>query len=135
MSHKSVSVYLNRELQKYITPESKNYLLCTWYRYMFQYIPFKTGLMASLMDMPENKKDIKVSPDEALQNALAKIQSEPENVIRFKAPYAHRQYCGENFNFTKELHPLSTAGWAQVAADLHGEQIVKEFAGYVKSKE
>lgn len=138
MPNKTVSFYMEKELQKYMTPEAKNELLCAWYRYMFDYIPFRSGIMASLMDYPEDKevrKNIKLSPEEAKQIGLSVIKATPENVIRFKAPYATRQYYGENFNFTHDLHTLAQARWAEVAADLHGEQIVKEFAGYVKRSE
>lgn len=135
MANKSVSFYMNEELQKYMTPDAKNFFLCTWYRFMFPYIPFRSGVMASLMDMPEGAENIQLSPDEALQMGLAAIKADPENVIRFKAPYATRQYYGEDFNFTRDLHTLAQAHWAEVAADLHGEQIVKEYAGYVKRSE
>lgn len=134
MPNKSVSFYMEKELQKYMTPEAKKFFLSTWYRYMFQYIPFRSGVMASLMDFPENAKDIQLSPDEALQMGLAAIQADPENVIRFKAPYAARQYYGKNFNFTRDLQSLAQARWAEVAADLHGEQIVKEFAREIKRR-
>lgn len=133
-SQKNVSFYLEKELQNYITPEAKNFFLCTWYRYMFPYIPFKTGLLASLMDLPEGsaQENISLSPDIAMLIGLETIENDPRNVIHFKAPYANRQYEGEDFNFTKDLHPLSQAHWAQVAADLHGEQIMKELKLYIE---
>ena len=135
MSHnKNVSFYLEKELQKYINPEAKNFFLCTWYRYMFQYIPFRSGVMASLMNFPEKDvaNNVNLSPDTALLMAFEEIQNNPENVIHFKAPYANRQYDGTDFNFTRDLHPLAQAHWAQVAADLHGEQIIKEFKAYIE---
>ena len=128
-SNKNVSFYMQRELQKYLTPESKNFFLCTWYRYMFPYIPFKTGLLASLMDFAEN---INIPPEQAMLMGLEAIKSDTRNVIHFRAPYAERQYEGVDFNFTRDLHPLAQAHWAQVAADLHGEQIIKEFKHYVQ---
>ena len=134
-SKKKVSFYMEKELQRYMTPEAKNFFLCTWYRYMFPYIPFKTGLMASLMSLPENAQNINLSPDAAMLIGLEQIQSDPRNIIHFRAPYANRQYKGENFNFTRDLHPLAQAHWAQVAAELHGEQIIKEYAAFVKRSE
>lgn len=136
-SEKNVSFYMEKELQRYMTPEAKNFFLCTWYRYMFPYIPFRTGLLASLMSLPENVKaeNIDFSPDEAMLIGLDMIQLDPRNVIHFRAPYANRQYEGADFNFTRDLHPLAQAHWAQVAADLHGEQIVKEYAAFVKRSE
>lgn len=131
---KTVSFYMEKELQRYMTPEAKNFFLCTWYRYMFPYIPFRSGVMASLMDFPDGKSAefVNLSPDEALLMGLQAIENNPENVIHFRAPYANRQYEGTNFNFTRDLHPLAQAHWAQVAADLHGEQIIKEFKSYVE---
>ena len=133
-NEKNVSFYLEKELQRYITPEAKNFFLCTWYRYMFPYIPFRSGVMASLMEYSDNKemKNISLSPDVALLMALDEIQNNPENVIHFKAPYSNRQYEGDNFNFTRDLHPLAQAHWAQVSADLHGEQIIKELKGFIE---
>ncbi len=128
-SEKNVSFYMERELKKYLTPESKNFFLCTWYRYMFPYVPFKTGLLASLMEFAEN---INIPPEQAMIMGLEAIKSDSRNVIHFRAPYAERQYEGVDFNFTRDLHPLAQAHWAQVAADLHGEQIIKEFKHYVQ---
>ena len=121
---------MEQELQRYMAPEAKNFFLCTWYRYMFPYIPFRTGLMASLMDMPE--EGVNISPDMAMTLALENIQSNPHNVIHFRVPYANRQYEGTDFNFNRDLHPLAQSRWAQVAADLHGEQIIQELKNYVE---
>lgn len=129
---KKVSFYMEKELQRYMTPEAKNFFLCTWYRYMFPYIPFKTGLMASLMNIPEDAENINFSPEQAMTLGLENIQNDPRNVIHFRVPYADRQYEGTDFNFSRDLHPLAMAHWAQVAADLHGEQIIKEFKGEIE---
>ena len=133
-SNKEVSFYMEKELQRYMTPEAKNFFLCSWYRYMFPYIPFKTGLMASLSDIPENNTDenFRLSPDVAMLMGLEAIENDLQNVIHFRAPYANRQYEGTDFNFTRDLHPLAQSHWAQVAADLHGEQIIKELKDYVE---
>ena len=85
------------------------------------------------MDIPEDTKNIEqLSPDYALKLAIDNIQSNPDNVIHFRAPYASRQNEGDNFNFTKDLHPLAQAHWEQVAADLHGEQIIDEIKAFIK---
>ena len=131
-TEKSVSFFMEKELKRYLTPESKNFFLCTWYRYMFPYIPFVSGTMASLMSVSDNAENIKLSPEQAMALAIESIQNDPRNVIHFKAPYSNRQYEGLDFNFTRDLHPLAQAQWAQVAADLHGEQIMTEFKGFVE---
>jgi hypothetical protein len=129
---KKVSFYMEKELQRYMTPEAKNFFLCTWYRYMFPYIPYKTGLLASLMAASEDaEQNITISPEQSMIMGLEAIKSNPNNVMHFKAPYANRQYEGTDFNFTRDLHPLAQAHWAQVAADLHGEQIINELKQYI----
>ncbi len=132
---KNVSFYMEKELQKYMTPESKNFALISWYRYMFQYIPFRSGIMASLMDYPKDTKNIILTPEQAMLLGIEYIKNDAENVIHFRAPYASVQYEGNNFNFTKDLHPLAQAQWAQVAADLHGEQIIKELKQFIQRSE
>lgn len=131
-TEKSVSFFMEKELQRYMTPEAKNFFLCTWYRYMFPYIPFVSGTMASLMAVSDDAENIILSPEQAMALAIESIQNDPRNVIHFKAPYSNRQYEGLDFNFTRDLHPLAQAQWAQVAADLHGEQIMTEFKGFVE---
>ena len=123
---------MEKELQRYMTPEAKNFFLCTWYRYMFPYIPYKTGLLASLMAVSEDaEQNITISPEQSMMMGLEVIKTDPNNVIHFKAPYADKQYEGTDFNFTRDLHPLAQAHWAQVAADLHGEQIINELKQYI----
>lgn len=137
-NEKSVSFYMEQELQKHMTPEAKRFVLCEWYRRMFPYIPFRTGLMASLMDLSEgeNAKNIDFSLDEAAMIVgLETIQNDPRNVIHFRAPYANRQYEGIDFNFTHDQHPLAQARWGEVAADLHGDEIIQELKDFVKRSE
>ena len=130
MSNKTVSFYMEQELQKYMTPEAKNFFLCSWYRYMFPYIPFDTGVLASTTAMSNEK----ISIDESMELGLESIRSNPQNVIHFKAPYASTQYDGLNFNFRTDQHPLACARWAEVAANLHGEEIINELKRYVRSE-
>lgn len=133
-NNKSVSFYMEKELQKYTSPSAMNFLACTWYRYMFPYIPADTFILASTMDIPEDRT-IRLSPEQAMQIGLESIQNNPQNVIHFKAPYASRQYEGVDFNFRTDQHELAQAQWGQVAADLHGEQIVKELKYHIKRSE
>lgn len=133
---KDISFYMESEMKKYMTPEAKNFFLCTWYRYMFPYIPYRTGLMASLMSYSEETaNETMLSADESMLLGLESIKNDPENVIRFRAPYAARQYEGAHFNFTRDMHPLAQAYWGQVAADLHGEQIINEYIAFIKRSE
>lgn len=71
-----------------------------------------------------------MSPEQAMLEGLDSIDQN----IHFKAPYASNQYNGNNFNFTKDQHPLAQSHWAEVAADLHGEEIVKATKKYIIRK-
>lgn len=137
-NEKSVSFYMEQELQKHMTPEAKNYALVSWYKQMFPYIPFDTGILASTIEIPEEerkKKDIRFTPEEAKEIGINEIKSNPDNVIHFKSPYATRQYYGEDFNFRHDQHSLAQARWGEVAADLHGDEIVQELKDFVKRSE
>ena len=125
---KTVSIFLDKELQRVMSPEAKTFLLQTWYRKMFPYIPFVTGLLASTSDINEH---LRLSDNEAMQNGMESIGQN----IHFKVPYADVQYGGLNFNFTKDLHPLAQARWGEVAAELHGTEIANELKEFLKRSE
>lgn len=106
MEIKVPSDYLSGIIDKFSSNETKVFTYETWYRYMFPYIPFKTG-------------------------ALASTYSIGENGITFKVPYALRQYTGDNFNFSKEQHPLAQARWGEVAMDIKGNAIANEVKNFL----
>lgn len=118
----SISFYLDKELQKITGKDATRFLLQQWYIKMFPYIPFVTGTLASTTDI-----EIQRSPDQSMLEAIEGI----DESIHFKAPYASNMYYGDNFNFTKDQHPLAQAHWAQVAADLHGEELSRELKDFI----
>lgn len=126
MAKKSVSFFMEKKLQKYMTPEAKQFTLSEWYRFMFPYIPFITGTLASTTEFGTD-----LTPEQAMLQGLESIKDN----IHFRVPYASNQNNGDNFNFTKDLHPMAQAHWEQVAADLHGDQIVKELKDFIKRSE
>ena len=42
--------------------------------------------------------------------------------VKYTQPYAHYQYTGDGFNFTKDYHPLATAYWDKAMMRDHGEE-------------
>lgn len=121
--NQDVSFYMERALQKATSPDAKRFFLMDWYRKMFPYIPFVTGMLASTMDI-----EMQRTPE---QSMLAGLESIDQN-IHFKAPYASNMYYGDGFNFTKDQHPLAQARWAQVAADLHGQELVDDLREFIR---
>lgn len=87
----------------------KEFSLQTWYRYMFPYIPYRTGALASTV----------------------KFESDG---IHFAVPYAQRIYFGTDFNFSKEVHPLAQAHWAETAMDIHGKAIADEILAFILTR-
>ena len=39
-------------------------------------------------------------------------------VIVYNTPYAHRLYCGESFNFSRDRHPKATHHWFEKAKSI-----------------
>ena len=46
--------------------------------------------------------------------------------VRYIQPYARRQYYGDNFNFTRDYHPLVTSRWDEAMMRDHGEEFFSE---------
>ena len=61
-----------------------------WWRLISPYTPFDTG------------------------NLMEDVEITPEHIL-YRSPYAHRQYDGDNFDFSKEKHPLASARWDKAA--------------------
>lgn len=125
-NRKTVEFFLDEELKRHMSPEAKTFFLQEWYRYMFPFIPFDTGMLASLTDL-----ETKLNEQTAYKTGVESIVDN----IHFKAPYATNQNNGDDFNFTRDLHPLAQAHWEQVAADLYGDQIVEATKKHMIRKE
>ena len=54
--------------------------------------------------------------------------------ITYNQPYAKRNYYGDDFNFSKEQHPLATSHWEQPAYAAKKDQVAKEITEFVKSR-
>lgn len=49
------------------------------------------------------------------------IEVTPE-YVKYTQPYAHYQYTGDNFNFTRDYHPLASAYWDKAMMLDHEEE-------------
>ena len=130
-TEQNVSFYMEKALQKATSPDVKRYFLTEWYRKMFPYIPFVTGTLASTMDF-EDGRQIHLTEAEAMKIGHENIENSADINIHFKAPYASNMYYGDGFNFTKDQHPWAQARWAQVAAELHGQELVENLKKYIR---
>lgn len=53
------------------------------------------------------------------------IEVTPE-YVRYTQPYAHYQYNGDGFNFTRDYHPLASAHWDDAMMRDHREEFVAQ---------
>jgi hypothetical protein len=127
MEIKVPSDFLADITNKFSSNETKLFTYETWYRYMFPYIPFKTGVLASTTHLKYYTGEmIKTDIDGKKPSVTVS-----EEGILFDVPYASRQYTGDNFNFSKEQHPLAQARWGEVAMDIHGNAIANEVKNFL----
>ena len=83
------------------------FLASTCARYMDEYVPMDTGMLA---------QNFVVTPFQ----------------VEYTQPYAHYQFNGTHFNFSRDKHPLATAHWDEATSKAHGNQIAKEVTEYLR---
>ncbi|MES1923533.1 hypothetical protein MHBO_005120 [Bonamia ostreae] len=52
--------------------------------------------------------------------------------VEYLAPYAHYQYEGSGFNFSREKHRLATAQWDKAMNKAKGKELAKEIEEFIK---
>lgn len=52
--------------------------------------------------------------------------------VTYTSVYAHRQFNGDGFNFSKEMHPLATSHWDKAMVSAKKTKIAKEVTDYIK---
>lgn len=82
------------------------FLAETCAKYMDKFVPMDTGMLA---------QNFTVEPF----------------VVTYTQPYAHYQFNGTNFNFSKDKHPNATARWDKAASRQHGKDIAMELEQYL----
>lgn len=75
------------------------------------YVPYDTGKLSGEVD-------------------FAKITNGA--LVTYTAPYARKQYYGEEFHHNTEYHPLATAYWDKVAMQTKRDEFNKEVERIVK---
>ena len=78
-------------------------------RLMNPFVPMDTGVLSQTV---ETKADSK------------------RGIVHYTVPYAHRQYNGTSFNFSKEKHPLATHHWDKAMLTAKKTQLIKTLEKY-----
>lgn len=68
------------------------------------------------------------------QGPLSKNYVVTTKYIEYQMPYAHRQFNGDWFNFSKDMHPLATAHWDQAMMAARKDRLAKAVEDYIKSR-
>lgn len=129
------NIDVGEKLKSLINDKTKVYTNQMFYKYMFDYIPFDTGTLASTTTISGGNSDApaRMSPGEALEKGINSGNIRTDG-IHFLVPYNFRIYFGEDFNFSPVPHPLATALWAQVAFEQRGDKLVDAVQKYIRSK-
>lgn len=80
-------------------------------RYMNPFVPMQTGVLSQTYE---------TGCDEL------------GGFVRYTQPYAHKQFNGDSFNFSKEQHPLATSHWDKAMLAVNGEKLASEVSLYRK---
>ena len=78
-------------------------------RYCEPYVPFLTGALSQTTE---------VTPE----------------YVKYKVPYAHRQYVGEDFNHTLTYHPLASAYWDRVMLSTQGDEFLEQVKELIRQR-
>ncbi len=69
-----------------------------------------------------------------LEGPLSQTVQVSEKGVRYTQPYARKQYFGDNFNHTKDYHPLASARWDEAMMRDHGEEFTQEVTEIIKRR-
>ena len=64
-----------------------------------------------------------------LEGPLSQTLEITPEYVKYLVPYAHYQYTGDDFNHTKDYHPLATARWDEVAMQTELDSFMEQVKG------
>lgn len=68
----------------------------------------------------------------ALSQTVETKADNERGIVHYLVPYAHYQYTGESFNFSKEKHSLATHHWDEAMLIAKRNELVKTIDNYRK---
>lgn len=89
--------------------ETMTYVHTRLHAYMSPYVPMETGMLDETVD---------ITP----------------KCVHYKVVYAHRQWDGKNFHFSKDQHPLATAHWEEASMAAKKDDLCKDITDYLRRK-
>lgn len=67
-----------------------------------------------------------------LEGPLSQTTVVSSKGVTYIQPYARYQYYGEEFNFTRDKHPLASAKWDEAMLRDHGDEFNQEVKDTIK---
>ena len=67
-----------------------------------------------------------------LEGPLSQTTVVSSKGVTYVQPYARYQYYGEDFNFTRDKHPLASAKWDEAMMRDHGDEFNQEVKDTIK---
>lgn len=104
-----VNLNVNEAFERLFSRDVLYYANSRLQAYADPYVPMATGMLA---------QDVTIT----------------EDAVTYNQKYAHRQYNGTDFNFSKDLHPLATAKWDRAMAAAKGQQLADDIKTYIERK-
>lgn len=98
-----------KTIQRILGEGVKTYANTRLHAYCSPYVPMDTGMLDQTVDITKD-------------------------YVHYKVPYAHKNYVGENLNFSKDKHPLATSHWDKAMAVAKGQQLADDITAYIKKR-
>ena len=125
----TVSLFLERELDKFKLPNVKKFALSSFYRRMYKRIPFESGILADIVSIEEDGIHFKGRQAHYLYNGILMVS--PTTGSSWAKEHEKKVYANKHLKYSHEQHPLACAEWGKVTADLEGDIISKEVKNYI----
>lgn len=114
MAEKTFKILLEEKFQELFDDDFYIVLHEEFYKLMFKYIPYDTGVLASTTDIKLDENN-NMSDEMSMSMGLSSGNITKDGIV-FKAPYANKMYFNTmGFNIHKEKHPHATSNWGDVA--------------------
>lgn len=122
MAEESLKLVIENVLNKTLDDDFYTFMHEEFYKLMFKYIPYDTGVLASTTDIFVDENNY-ISDEMSMSLGLSSGNIN-ENGITFKAQYAEDTYYNTfGFRWHTDKHPNATSNWAKVALDSEGETL------------
>ena len=69
-----------------------------------------------------------------LEGPLSQTIEITPDYVRYTQPYAHYQYNGTEFDFTKDYHPLASAEWDKAMLSVKKEEFILQVREILKRR-